>query len=72
MGIEPILPKKRDFESRASTNSATPACRCDAREVDHFPTIVKSMREFMCIFFELLSSLLTRCFTMCGESFVRC
>ena len=25
MGIEPILPKKRDFESRASTNSATPA-----------------------------------------------
>ena len=25
MGIEPILPRKRDFESRASTNSATPA-----------------------------------------------
>ena len=25
MGIEPILPKKHDFESRASTNSATPA-----------------------------------------------
>ena len=25
MGIEPILPKKLDFESSASTNSATPA-----------------------------------------------
>lgn len=25
-GIEPALPRERDFESRASTNSATPAC----------------------------------------------
>lgn len=25
-GIEPALPKEHDFESRASTNSATPAC----------------------------------------------
>ena len=25
VGLEPTLPKKRDFESRASTNSATPA-----------------------------------------------
>ncbi len=26
-GIEPPLPKERDFESRASTSSATPALR---------------------------------------------
>ena len=25
-GIEPTLPKERDFESRASASSATPAC----------------------------------------------
>ena len=25
-GIEPALPKERDFESRASTNSARGAC----------------------------------------------
>jgi hypothetical protein len=37
VGIEPTLPKKRDFESRASTNSATPA---SARSlVPHFPPV---------------------------------
>ena len=51
MGIEPILPKKRDFESRVSTNSTTPACREDEREFAHFVRIVKSMRELMWSFF---------------------
>ncbi len=31
-GIEPVLSKERDFESRASTNSATPAGVLDGRD----------------------------------------
>ncbi len=34
MGIEPILPKKRDFESRVSTNSTTPAFVACERKVN--------------------------------------
>ena len=42
MGIEPILPRKRDFESRASTNSATPAAFLKAGGVFLLETILSS------------------------------
>ena len=42
MGIEPILPRKRDFESRASTNSATPATFLKAGGVFLLETILSS------------------------------
>lgn len=53
MGIEPTLPKKRDFESRASTNSATPAImfqRFPACSSTHFfcsagVTVRKAMKK---------------------------
>ena len=43
MGLEPILPKKLDFESSASTNSATSAFRVGA---EHMLTPLSLTRLF--------------------------
>ena len=43
MGIEPILPREHDFESRASTNSATPAS-LKGRSLEEAPPPVKHPR----------------------------
>ena len=52
MGIEPILPREHDFESRASTNSATPAfCCCEGGGVSFSLPLLSKL--FRLNFFEL-------------------
>lgn len=43
MGIEPILPRKLDFESSASTNSATSAALTSGRSLSCCTRVVKEV-----------------------------
>lgn len=44
-GIEPALPKEQDFESSASTSSATGALRPRPKELQRYNTFFKKRRQ---------------------------
>ena len=57
MGLEPILPKKLDFESSASTNSATSAFCVGAENKLPAPFLTRTINYDLVYFVKLLRSL---------------